>query len=393
MSGNRIAIDDLRIYESSNSQDLTISEVNSLNGFDCGALGDSTLTVSILNLGTDTVNSFEMCYQVNSETPVCRVVNSGQLLPSTRVSYSFPDRINLSAPGSYSIKAYVNYANDSTKANDTVRTRFDNLTTPFPYKEDFDSIQNSNYVLNWQAVNLSPYSWQTNQGNTPSFSTGPAADASGLTNGIYLYTESDANSNTGMEATIENINCFNFQGIQNHVFQYYYHMYGSTIDRLYLRAYTETDTIVLDSIIGEQQTSASDAWRRSEISLDTLSNKKQVRFAFTAIRGSGDQSDIAIDRILIKDSLTSIEENAGILSSLSLYPNPANEFITLDFNRSDFNNKQVEVRIFNIQGVLMERFALRNKNIVPLEIYSNGIYILEVSMDDERIRKKFIVQK
>ena len=79
---------------------------------------------------------------------------------------------------------------------------------------------------------------------------------------------------------------------------------------------------------------------------------------------------------------------------LNLYPNPAQNYILLDFNSSELSN--IEIRIFNINGKLMPKnitpisfnlYSLNLKNFLP------GIYYISIQSDKESVVHKIAVFK
>ncbi|MBD98804.1 MAG: hypothetical protein CMO34_03090 [Verrucomicrobia bacterium] len=81
----------------------------------------------------------------------------------------------------------------------------------------------------------------------------------------------------------------------------------------------------MDSIKGQQQTDYSNPWKTPRVPLKPILGK-EVQFAFIAFAGYGEQGDIDIYNILIRDSITSIAE-LKINSSIMLHPNPFNHII------------------------------------------------------------------
>lgn len=84
----------------------------------------------------------------------------------------------------------------------------------------------------------------------------------------------------------------------------------------------------------------------------------------------------------------------NVLSELKIYPNPCKESkVTIEFS-----SKQItEVRLINIAGkdVLLKTFSYpENKKQIELEGIPNGIYIVRIKTDDQKlITKKLMVSK
>jgi Peptidase family C25/Propeptide_C25/Peptidase family C25, C terminal ig-like domain len=76
------------------------------------------ITAQIINLGTDTVKSFNLAYQVNSNTPVFQNFVK-KINPADSLVVAFSQSANLAGSGPYIIKVYGFNNNDSFLYNDT----------------------------------------------------------------------------------------------------------------------------------------------------------------------------------------------------------------------------------------------------------------------------------
>jgi hypothetical protein len=84
------------------------------------SLNQETITAEVINLGTDTIKTFNLAYQVNFNTPVIqnfvRKIN-----PSDTAVVAFTQPANLIGNGSYNISVYGLYNGDYFLKNDTSR--------------------------------------------------------------------------------------------------------------------------------------------------------------------------------------------------------------------------------------------------------------------------------
>lgn len=85
---------------------------------------------------------------------------------------------------------------------------------------------------------------------------------------------------------------------------------------------------------------------------------------------------------------TSIESN----SSITIYPNPAGNNITVDFSEQQ---QRVIVRILNAAGSVVLQALVENKNRVSLALngLENGFYILQTERENRMENKRFIISK
>jgi len=79
--------------------------------------------------------------------------------------------------------------------------------------------------------------------------------------------------------------------------EFYYHMYGATINKLIISVHNGTMWQDVDSIIGQQQTAGSDPWIKKSVYLTGYTGVIQVRF--TGYRGTSFTGDISIDDIAV----------------------------------------------------------------------------------------------
>ena len=140
------------------------------------------------------------------------------------------------------------------------------------------------------------YAWNIDgSGSTPSSSTGPSSAYSGNN---YFYVEASDGS-TGDVAELYSP-LIDVSSLNTPELEFYYHMYGSTMGDLYIDINDGTNWITVDSIIGEQQTSATDPWLKRNLILLGYTNTIQVRFR--SIRSTNFYGDMSIDDVRIKEA-------------------------------------------------------------------------------------------
>ncbi len=80
-----------------------------------------TVTVTLKNVGTLPISSTVLHYQINS-LPFVSETSATAMAVGKSLSYSFATKADLSIPGTYTLKAWVEVANDPIKYNDTITT-------------------------------------------------------------------------------------------------------------------------------------------------------------------------------------------------------------------------------------------------------------------------------
>jgi hypothetical protein len=75
--------------------------------------------------------------------------------------------------------------------------------------------------------------------------------------------------------------------------------------------------------------------------------------------------------------------------SLSIYPNPAKDFVKIKAHSSDFKI----VKIYNYLGILIDVIEANSDEIeINTSDYNTGIYIIDIQTENGKITKKIIVK-
>lgn len=117
-------------------QDLAAINIQTTSVDVCGADSDS-LILSLSNVGTDTLRTFDLVYQIGNEAPVVEQVTDLVIAPNGRIDYQFEMPFSSSAKTTIDLKAWVIVEGDAFNKNDTVTLNLSTLLN-LPYKEDFE---------------------------------------------------------------------------------------------------------------------------------------------------------------------------------------------------------------------------------------------------------------
>ncbi len=159
----------------------------------------------------------------------------------------------------------------------------------------------------------SVYAWNVSgTGTTPSSNTGPSSAYSGTK---YFYTEASygaTDANAELLTPLVDVTPLNVPALE-----FYYHMYGSSQGDLYIEVSDGTTWTIVDSIIGEQQTTATDPWLKKMIPLQGYTGTIQVKFR--SVKKASFYGDMAIDDIGIVEAPLACAgiPVAGIVSTVS----------------------------------------------------------------------------
>jgi hypothetical protein len=100
-------------------------------------------------------------------------------------------------------------------------------------------------------------------------------------------------------------------------------------------------------------------------------------------------------RMQLLDAELCNDENFGFYNTL-IYPNPFNDFLSIDFYLS--NNNNLRVTLFDITGKEITSYVNDNASKgffplvfnVPNHLISAGIYIIKIEIGDEKLVKKLM---
>ena len=96
--------------------------------------------------------------------------------------------------------------------------------------------------------------------------------------------------------------------------------------------------------------------------------------------------------------VTGLEEAKGITLQCSVYPNPAKDKCTVEYE-IEKNSKNVQLQILNMNGQTIAKFdegnkiAGKYKIVFDVSKYANGTYIYSLSSDNNRLTKRFMISK
>ncbi len=146
------------------------------------------------------------------------------------------------------------------------------------------------------------YAWGTGDSSTQNFLTGPDDAFQGDN---FIYTKASGNPDDEAQFISPIISTDN---LNTPVVSFYYFMFGEDIASLEVevREFGTQSWESIFSVDGEQQASAADNWLEQEIELANYTNTK-IQIRFTATRGPGFSSVIALDLIEVREATVCLE--------------------------------------------------------------------------------------
>jgi hypothetical protein len=131
------SFDDIRVYQVYN--DLQMQSIDEPLTASCALTNASVIKVSVRNSANAAITNIPVKYRVNNGSWISETIPS--IAANTSIQYSFATKADLSALGTYSIEAVVDYSADSFHENDTTSATIVNspVISSFPYLQNFES--------------------------------------------------------------------------------------------------------------------------------------------------------------------------------------------------------------------------------------------------------------
>ncbi|MCK7536142.1 MAG: hypothetical protein MZV63_36720 [Marinilabiliales bacterium] len=98
-------------------------------------IGDELVTVKLLNIGPDTIDGFNLAFQINNDLPVSQHFTTSLVPFSDSVTVTFSKKAAMSLYGVYDIVTYSFNNNDDYLLNDTLKTNITNTEIDDPLSD------------------------------------------------------------------------------------------------------------------------------------------------------------------------------------------------------------------------------------------------------------------
>ncbi|GAB5558342.1 MAG: hypothetical protein SchgKO_25550 [Schleiferiaceae bacterium] len=177
----------------------------------------------------------------------------------------------------------------------------------FPFYDGFDNwvAQPNGTKFNldpcWQKIGQYPnLRYIITNTVTPTPNTGPTTDVSST--GAYAYFEA-SNGAPGDSASLVTP-AIDMTGSSTPYLTFYSHFYGADIDKMHIMVWANQQWNIVDTIVGQQQTTSAAPWTKHAIDLSAFAAEKALRVQFKGYKGASATGDMAIDEVSIFDSIT-----------------------------------------------------------------------------------------
>ncbi len=93
--------------------------------------------------------------------------------------------------------------------------------------------------------------------------------------------------------------------------------------------------------------------------------------------------------------LRSLSRTGNSEFNLSIYPNPANQQINVDLSQVDWSQGEVELRVYNSQGICVHAQTFRDffTGEMSLEQFSSSIYFFQFTQGEETIYHTKVIKE
>jgi hypothetical protein len=355
-------------------------------------VSDLSIQIKVKNYGLEPITDPDFSFQLD-EGDVFTESYAGTIMPDSVLCFTFTEKIDISAIGSYLLKTWLDYAPDQNPDNDL-------LETPVEVIEGSLMVANTEYTFDsWESCLSVPicelYScpltdgwmnltndvydmsdWRVYSGSTSTGGTGPSNDhTTGTGDGKYLYIEPSVLC--FYKESIIMLPCVETLGWSTPTLSLWYHAWGSDIGRFHVDIFagSELVTDVIDPIVGNH----GNEWKYLEIDLSAYISQK-IGIRFRGITGGGQGGDFAIDDVMLSD-ITSVDGQSKPDGELSLYPNPSTGIFSLKSRLPEAGDYTIKVSdifgrlIFEKSSTSID--VLVNE-VIDLSNYPGGVYIIEL---------------
>jgi len=366
------------------------------------------VSVEIKNYGTEAIVNPAFKYQLDNGTAIAGN-HPGTIDPDSTILFVFPEPIDLSAVGTYNLKAWIDYTPDQNPENDTLVIPFeviDGSSISLGFEQNFDawarcvSAPACELVIcdleeGWINLENGVYDmhdWRPYSGPTPTGSTGPTYDhTTGTVDGMYLYLEP---SNFCLDqVALMNIPCVDLSSGSAPVLKLWYNAWGGDIGQFHVDLFDGSAILydIVPPILGNQ----GEEWKELEIDLTPWIGEV-VALQFRGVTSCGQQGDFAIDDFSIADYTAIDPGQEGFTSRFRVYPNPASGGVTLSL--SGAGEPAYTLKVLDLFGriVMTKQLKSSNENLheqISVSALPAGIYVVQLRGESEVFQTKLTVKQ
>ena len=280
----------------------------------CELSNMESVSFEIVNLSSDPVSDVPVEILVNNVVVATEMV-AGPLMPSVPFAYTATTAIDLSSPSVYDVGVRTALNGDINNSNDLTTAMVASKMVVQPaLSQSFDGLSEGAIVLP-PFYNLGNIPFEVSSGPTPSTNTGPAVDANGSANFIYM----ESSGSLALDQAILSTECIDLTGAGDMQFGFSYHMFGAAIGNLIVSVTNEDgNSSIIDIVTGQQQTTSDAPWEERSVSLSDFADQVIEINIIGNVADNGEStfnSDIALDEILLR-TCTALTIDAAVVDRI-----------------------------------------------------------------------------
>jgi hypothetical protein len=285
------------------SNDLELISIDSIRVTGCRLGNAIPFYVKLVNYGRQAAVNVPVRYRVNGGPVISETI--AQLLPDSIINYRFNSTLDLSAPGNYTVEAWIDSPTDNLPLNNSKKfiAHSQDVINRFPYLEDFEKGEG-----NWYRDGANP-SWE--YGNPASVKINSAAS------GQRAWKTRLSGNHNAVENSSLYSPCFDLSSLQRPVLSFsmamnmdvcFPYTLCESLSVQYSTNSVNYTTIPQADLSYNYETSMTGVNRwRWKVSTSALPDDPQLRIRFQFRSNRFTQLEgLAIDNIHIYDSLGSI---------------------------------------------------------------------------------------
>jgi hypothetical protein len=357
----------------------------------CHDLTNEQVSITLNNSGTTPLSNIPVNYSINGGPAVTETF-TGTIAPGGSAAYTFTAPSDLSAANIYTITTWASYSSDGNTYNDSSSIVIPVMSgTPelLPWGESFESFTLcsttggceteicpfTNGLANEMNGNGDDIDWRTNDGDTPSSSTGPSVDHTlGTAAGKYVYLETSNGCDNKVAEFITP--CIDLTGTTAPQLNFWYHMFGTNMGSLHIDVNANGTWIndISTALSGDQ----GNSWQAKAVSLSPYIGQV-INIRFRGITASGSAGDMAVDDISINEA--SSVSAMDFSNNFSVYPNPADGLFNLVVTEKDMEQMQIEITDMHGKTIMKQAARGNHGKVIAMDLsgLSAGVYFLHIS--------------
>ncbi len=368
-----------------------------------------TPEITVTNNGSVAVDNFDVSYSVNGGTPVSQNITAS-LAAGASATYSFA--AGTLSPGMNTVAYEVSTANnpnlyDLTSANNLASV--DGLvqvpSAPFAtyHYEDFESYQLGDDAFA-NSLTLNPdgarfFAVDNGINSSVNWNLGAYEASSNSIRWNYYSIQAGITASVLFEK-------LNVQGTYDNriVFDYAHAQYQTESDMLEIKVSDDcgaTWTTVWSKSGSDLATAASSAqnyypvaadWQTVSVDISAYNSASEILIEFVGTSDFG--NNLYVDNIQFQNN-TYVGLEEELISNFELFPNPANEVLSVNFNLD--SDSDVQISVLDISGrqvTEMTQELSQGYQNIQLDVASlkAGAYIVEVTANGTTTREQLIIE-